>query len=55
MTVPFHDPEVITPLFKITPDIDEAFPGAVKMVPPIPTPPATINAPVIVEKVLVVE
>jgi hypothetical protein len=36
---------VIAPLFKITPDIEEALEEDVNKLPPIPTPPDTMNAP----------
>ena len=40
---------VIAPLFKITPDIEEALEEDVNKLPPIPTPPVTVKAPVVVE------
>jgi hypothetical protein len=38
---------VIVPLFKITPDTLDAWEADVNNVCPIPTPPVTINAPVV--------
>ena len=43
---PAHEPEVITPLLKTTPEIESANEVEVNKLPPIPTPPVTINAPV---------
>jgi hypothetical protein len=45
---------VIAPLFKITPDIEEALEEDVNKLPPIPTPPVTVKAPVVVEPEAVV-
>jgi hypothetical protein len=49
------DDPVPTPLLMANPETEDLLPGSVKRVPPIPTPPATTNAPVVVEVVTVVE
>ena len=46
IAVPAHAPLVIVLLICATPDIEERLAAAVHKLPPIPTPPATINAPV---------
>ena len=46
--LPAHVPEVIVLLLCPTPEIDEKFVVAVHKLPPIPTPPSTIKAPVVV-------
>ena len=46
---------VPAPSLIANPETEDLFPGSVKRVPPIPTPPATTNAPVVVEVVTVVE
>jgi len=45
---------VIAPLFKITPEIEEALEVGVNKLPPMPTPPDTTRAPVVVEPEAVV-
>ena len=44
--LPAHVPEVIVLLLCPTPEIDEKFVVAVHKLPPIPTPPVTVKAPV---------
>ena len=46
---PAQVPEIITPLFRITPEIEFAYEDEVYKLPPIPTPPVTTRAPVDVE------
>ncbi len=45
--LPAQEPEVITPLLTITPDKLDGNELVRYRLPPIPTPPATINAPVL--------
>ena len=49
IAVPDHTPEVITLFECPTPDIEEKLVVDVHKLPPIPTPPVTVNAPVEVE------
>jgi hypothetical protein len=44
--LPAQDPDVITPLFTITPDKLEGTEVVRNKLPPIPTPPATVSEPV---------
>jgi hypothetical protein len=50
MAVPDQTPEVITLFECPTPDIDEKLVVDVHKLPPIPTPPVIIKAPVVVEE-----
>ena len=49
IVLPAQDPEVITPLFTTTPDKLEGTELVKNKLPPIPTPPVTVKAPVEVE------
>ena len=55
MAFPAQSPETTTPFLRTTPEIDELLELLTNKVPPIPTPPAIVKAPVVEDNELSVD